>query len=46
MINQTNEFVVKYAEEGLRTLYLAKKEIDDDTYYGWNERSKKAKLSL
>lgn len=46
MINQTNEFVVKYAEEGLRTLYLAKKEIDDDTYYSWNERSKKAKLSL
>ena len=32
LINKTNEFVVRFAEEGLRTLYLAKKEIDDDYY--------------
>lgn len=46
MIETTNKYVVKFAEEGLRTLYLAKKEIDDETYQQWNVESQKAKLSL
>ena len=46
LISKTNQFVVKFAEEGLRTLYLAKREIEDSEYKAWNEKSKEAKLAL
>jgi magnesium-transporting ATPase (P-type) len=32
--------------EGLRTLFLAEKYIDEQTYEEWNEKSKKAKLEV
>ena len=34
-----------HAEEGLRTLYIAKREIDDETYTEWNAKSEQAKLA-
>lgn len=46
LINKTNQFVVKFAEEGLRTLYLAKREIEESEYIPWNDKSKEAKLAL
>ena len=38
--------VDNFANEGLRTLFLAQKQIDDDTYQKWSEESKQAKLAL
>lgn len=35
-----------FAEEGLRTLYLAEKIIDEHIYQEWNEESKKSKLEI
>lgn len=34
-----------YAEEGLRTLFLARKEIDDQYYDSWNMKIQQAKLA-
>jgi len=33
---KTDTEVDKFAEEGLRTLYLAEKYIEEDFYYEWN----------
>ena len=33
LLKDTNKHVTAFAEEGLRTLFLAKKELDDDFYY-------------
>lgn len=38
--------VYNFANEGLRTLFLAQKKIDNDTYQKWSEESKQAKLAL
>lgn len=46
MIEKTADFVEDYAKDGLRTLYLAKKTIDEDTYNNWNELQKKASTEL
>ena len=35
-----------FAAQGLRTLFLAQKYIDEDTYQKWSEESKTAKLAL
>lgn len=35
-----------YAEEGLRTLLLAKKSLDKSYYAGWNERFQEAMASI
>jgi len=46
IIERTNKFVVGYAEEGLRTLFLARKFIEDKEYEEWNKKSQEAKLAL
>lgn len=38
--------MVSFAEEGLRTLFLARKYIEDDVYESWNAKSVEAKLAL
>lgn len=44
LINKTNEFISQYAEEGLRTLILAQKEVDPEFYKAWNMKFLKAML--
>ena len=36
-MNQTLNFINDYANEGLRTLILAQKEVDPDFYEKWNK---------
>ena len=43
---RTEQFVRQYAEEGLRTLYLAQRELDENVYRDWNQRARKARLEL
>ena len=42
MLDRTQKYVDIYAEEGLRTLLLAKKELDNSFYQEWNARFKDA----
>jgi magnesium-transporting ATPase (P-type) len=35
-LEKTKEYVDGYAEEGLRTLFLAKKKLTSSEYYQWN----------
>lgn len=42
----TQHFVDGFAETGLRTLFLAEKYIDEQTYQEWNEKSKASKLEI
>jgi len=44
MIDKTNEYIDEYAKEGLRTLLVAKKDLDEGEYAVWNEEFKKASL--
>ena len=37
-MDKTQKYVDEYAEEGLRTLLLAKKSLDQQYYDAWNER--------
>lgn len=46
VFKETQRYVDLFAEEGLRTLFLAEKFIDEDTYRVWNEESKAAKLEI
>lgn len=46
LINTSNKHVVGFAEEGLRTLFLAKRYIEDAEYAAWNAESEQAKLAL
>lgn len=46
MFQKTEEIVNKYAEEGLRTLYLAEKILDEQVYQQWNQKAQQAKLSM
>ena len=39
-------FLEDYAKQGLRTLLVAKKEIDSDTYEEWEAKYKKASVSV
>ncbi|PRP77110.1 hypothetical protein PROFUN_12965 [Planoprotostelium fungivorum] len=43
---KTEEHIKSFAENGLRTLCMAKKEIDESTYKEWNDKYKKASSSL
>ena len=43
---KTQEYVDQYAEEGLRTLFLAEKTIDHNTYAAWNTKVQAAKLEI
>ena len=40
----TQGFVDNFAQEGLRTLFLAEKYLDEAEYEKWSEESRKAKL--
>jgi magnesium-transporting ATPase (P-type) len=46
VFSATQKFVDEFAESGLRTLFLAEKYLDEQTYAQWNEESKIAKLSI
>ena len=46
VFNNTQHYVDMFAEEGLRTLFLAEKYLDPVEYNDWNSRSKRAKLAL
>ena len=37
LIKKTNSFIDSYANEGLRTLILAQKEVDPTFYEKWNK---------
>jgi len=41
-MEETQKKVDEYATEGLRTLLLAKKDVDEDYYEEWNERFQSA----
>ena len=45
-MEKTQKYVDSYAEEGLRTLLLAKRQIDDGVYQLWNKRFQKASASI
>lgn len=44
LIEPTARFVEEYAKDGLRTLYLAKREIGIEEYEEWNKEAEKAML--
>lgn len=44
--DKTMEHLNKFAGEGLRTLCLSKKEIDNDYYEAWKERLHEASTSM
>jgi magnesium-transporting ATPase (P-type) len=46
MFKKTEQFVEDYAKDGLRTLYLAERYLDEDEYYDWNLKSMQAKLEI
>jgi len=46
VFRNTQNFVDIFADEGLRTLFLAEKYLGQVEYNDWNARSKRAKLSL
>lgn len=41
----TKKYVDEYARDGLRTLYLSQKNIDEDDFNKWNKAKEKAKLA-
>ena len=44
--HETSDFVKVYAEEGLRTLFLAEKYLDENEYSAWQKESTAAKLEI
>ena len=46
VLSKTQEYVDLYAEEGLRTLFLAEKIIDEATYEKWSAEAEAAKLEI
>lgn len=36
---KTQDYVDKYAQEGLRTLFLAYKELNENEYENWNKKA-------
>ena len=46
VFHETSSFVKIYAEEGLRTLFLAEKYLDEDEYFEWEKESTAAKLEI
>ena len=41
---KTQQYVDEYAQGGLRTLFIAYKVLDENTYNEWNEKSVASKL--
>lgn len=46
LFSRTETIVNGYAQEGLRTLYLAETFLDEQAYEAWNQESQQAKLAL
>lgn len=46
MLKQTLEYLNQYANQGLRTLLLAEKTIDEEEYNQWNEAYQEASLAM
>jgi len=46
LLNETNNFVEDFAKDGLRTLFLARKEIEENDYYRWNKQFQQAELVI
>lgn len=46
LFTQTETVVNGYAEEGLRTLYLAEKFLDEKEYASWSQEARQARLAL
>ena len=46
VFNNTQSYVDFFADEGLRTLFLATKQLNQVEYNDWNARSKRAKLAI
>lgn len=46
VLKRTQEYVDAYAEEGLRTLFLAEKVIPPQVYEEWNKEAQAAKLEI
>lgn len=46
MFKQTQQQVDLYAQEGLRTLFLAERTIGQDEYNDWNAKSEAAKIQI
>lgn len=46
MFKKTEKFVEDYAKDGLRTLYLAERFLDENEYHEWNLKSMEAKLEI
>lgn len=46
MFKETKKIVDEFANEGLRTLLLAERYIDEDEYQSWNKKSQLAKLEI
>jgi P-type E1-E2 ATPase len=44
VLSKTQDYVDEYAEEGLRTLFLAERVIDEEEYERWNAEAQAAKL--
>lgn len=44
--DKTEEFLEDYAQDGLRTLLLAERELDMDWYKDWNQRYEEAAQDL
>lgn len=46
ILDRTDTFVEEFADEGLRTLYVARKDITELEFEEWIKEKKKAQLSL
>ncbi|KAF8787869.1 putative phospholipid-transporting ATPase IM like protein [Argiope bruennichi] len=44
--NKTSDHLNKFASEGLRTLCLASKDLDENTYNSWNEKFHEASVAM
>jgi len=46
ILTETNKYVQVFAEEGLRTLFLAERVISSSEYEKWNKEAQQAKLEI
>ena len=46
VLSKTQDYVDEYAEEGLRTLFLAERVISEEEYEKWNAEAQAAKLQV
>lgn len=46
MYKKTTEYVEEYALDGLRTLFLAEKYLDEEVFQNWLQEKEEAKLAV